>query len=90
MLSTRHQDHQGRIAKSMLAAIFTLSISGIFLGVTIICYTAVRSRQDLQIEQMQMSILSSAQQFRAAGNFLVCITESNKILAVLHILRLNL
>jgi len=75
-----HPDHQDRIAKSMLAALFTLAISGFFLAVAIFCQTAMRSREALQVEQTQMSILSSAQQLRAAGKFSDCFTEANKIL----------
>lgn len=80
MSSPCHQAHQSRIARSTLAAIFTLSISSIFLGVSIIAYTVMRSQQNLQIEQMQMRTLATAQQFRVTGNFSACIAEANKVL----------
>jgi len=80
MSSIHPQDPQRKIAKSTLAALFTLSVSGFFLTVTIICYMTMISRRSLQIEQMQMSMLSSAQQFRAEGNFFACTTEAKKIL----------
>jgi hypothetical protein len=80
MSSPRHQDRRSRIAKSTLAAIFTLSVSGIFLGVSIISYTVMRSRQNLQLEQTQMHILFSAQQYRVTSEFSACITEADKIL----------
>jgi hypothetical protein len=79
MSSPRHQDHRSRIAKSTLAAIFTLSISGIFLGISIISYTVIQSREDLKFEQMQRFNLFSAQQSWVRGDFLTCIIETNKI-----------
>lgn len=79
MSSPRHQDHQSRIAKSTLAAIFTLSISGFFLGISIISYTVIQSKEDLKFEQMQRHNLFSAQESWVKGDFLTCIIEANKV-----------
>ncbi|MBW4513650.1 MAG: hypothetical protein KME11_00315 [Timaviella obliquedivisa GSE-PSE-MK23-08B] len=80
MSHPRRPDHQSRIAKSTIAAIFTLSISSAFLGVSIISYTVMRSGENLEIEQIHMHNLSTAQQLWVTGNFLGCIAEANKIL----------
>jgi len=78
-MSAPSRDPKGRMTKSMLAAIFTLSISGIFLGCSIISYTVMKSMDGLKFEQMQRYNLFSAQQSWVRGDFLTCIIEANKV-----------
>lgn len=79
MSSVRQPDHQNRIARSTIAAIFTLSISGFFLGIGIISHVVVQAREDLEFEKMQKYNLFSAQQSWIEGDFLTCIIEANKV-----------
>jgi hypothetical protein len=69
----------GDRTKLMVAASFTLAFSAVFLGVSIVSYLAVTSRNDLVKQRSHMAMLDNARQSKNDGNFAACMAEASKI-----------